>query len=261
MNWRRLLRAPAIHAAAIQAAVFVPTLALIYMLATLRVPVNLFTVALLQGTLAALLSWKLGLAPWWRPIQLLFPLALLGASALALPSTFFLVVFIVLLGLYWSTFRTQVPLYPSGPAVWRAVADLLPAARPGAPGQGAVRLIDIGSGMGGMVLDLARRRPDAACCGIELAPLPWLFSRLRARLTGSRAQFIRGDYEDMHFSQFELVFAYLSPAAMEQLWRKAAAEMRPGTFLVSYEFSFPAGPGVKTIVTTENGPPLYVWGF
>ena len=147
-------------------------LGLVYLLARAGVGMTLFSVALLQGVLAALITWRTGLARWWCAIGLLFAPALLAASALELPPLLFLLVFIFLLGLYWSTFRTQVPFYPSGPAVWRAVAQLI-ADRPG------VKLIDIGSGLGGLVLDLARRRPDGQFCGIELAPLPWLASRLR----------------------------------------------------------------------------------
>ncbi|MES2263095.1 MAG: class I SAM-dependent methyltransferase [Pseudomonadota bacterium] len=254
MNLRRLARAPAVQAALIQCAVVLPALALVYVLATLRLPVTLLTVALVQGALAALLTVKFRLAPWWRFIQLLFPCAMLAASALRLPPLLYLTVFVLLLGLYWSTFRTQVPLYPSGPAAWRAVTELLPADKP-------LNLIDIGSGMGGMALHLAKVRPAAAVTGIELAPLPWLWSRLRAACSGSRARFVRGDYEELDFGAYDMVFAYLSPAAMGSLWAKASAEMRPGSLLISYEFIIPACPPVKTIVTTEHGPALYVWAF
>jgi SAM-dependent methyltransferase len=210
--------------------------------------------AVLQGTVAALLTWRRGLAKWWRAIQFLFPVSLLGAGMLDLPPALFLVVFLFLLGLYWSTFRTQVPFYPSGPSAWKAVEALLPAGRP-------VRLIDIGSGLGGLVLDLARRRPDSQFTGIELAPLPWMVSRLRARLKRSSASFIRGDYEALDFGQYDLVFAYLSPAAMPALWNKASREMKPGTMLISYEFNIPAKPADKTIDATPFGPALYVWCF
>ncbi|WP_375539972.1 class I SAM-dependent methyltransferase [Rugamonas brunnea] len=250
---RRLLRAPAVQALLIQCGAVLPTLFLVYLLATLRLPVTLLTVALLQGALAALVTYKLELAPWWRPIQFLFPVALLGASALRLPPSLFLGGFLFLLVLYWSTFRTQVPYYPSRLAVWQAVEQLLPA--------GAVRMIDIGSGLGGLVLYLARRRPDADCVGIELAPLPWAVSAVRARLAGSAARFLRGDYELLDFAQFDLVFAYLSPAAMDGLWRKASAEMRPGTVLLSYEFAIVARAPDRTLAPVEGGPPLYAWYF
>lgn len=230
------------------------TLAIIYVMASFRFPVDYLTVALVQGLLAAALTWKLALAAWWRAIQLLFPLAVLVALALNLPSWLFGAVFLLLLGWYWSTFRTQVPYYPSGPAVWDAVRQLLPTDK-------APRVIDIGSGLGGLALYLARVRPDAEAIGIELAPLPWLVSWLRARLAGSRARFLRDDYESLDFSQFDMVFAYLSPAAMSGLWRKAAAEMCPGSMLVSYEFVIEERTPDSIIRATEREIPLYIWYF
>lgn len=249
-----LFRLPALRAALIQALAYPPTLVVIYLMATLGLKPGLSDAAVVQGVLAALLTLRWGLAAWWRPIQLLFPLALLGASQLALPPLVYLAVFIVMVGLYWSTYRTQVPLYPSNPAVWRAVAGELPQGR-------ALKLIDVGSGMGGMALHLARARPESDVTGIELAPLPWLYSSLRAALSGSRARFVRGDYELLDFGDYDMVFAYLSPAAMSGLWAKAEVEMRPGSLLISYEFEIHACPPVKTIVTTEHGPALYVWRF
>ncbi|TFW17617.1 class I SAM-dependent methyltransferase, partial [Duganella callida] len=119
----------------------------------------------------------------------------------------------------------------------------------------------IGSGLGGLVLYLARVRPDADVSGIELAPLPFVYSWLRARLGRSRARFLRGDYERLDFSCYDLVFAYLSPAAMSQLCRKAMAEMRPGTMLVSYEFIIEERSPDRIIHATKQGVPLYIWYF
>ncbi|MEG2961580.1 MAG: class I SAM-dependent methyltransferase, partial [Janthinobacterium sp.] len=162
---QQILRAPALKALLIQVLAFPLMLLLVYGMARAGATMSLPVVALLQGVLAALMTWRAGLARWWCVIGLLFAPALLGASLLALPPLFFLLVFVFLLSLYWSTFRTQVPFYPSGPAVWQAVAELI-AERPG------VRCVDIGSGLGGLVLELARRRPDGQFSGIELAPLP-----------------------------------------------------------------------------------------
>jgi hypothetical protein len=119
----------------------------------------------------------------------------------------------------------------------------------------------MGSGLGGLVLDLARRRPDCEASGIELAPLPWLASSLRARLTGSHARFLLGDYENLNFGKFDVVFAYLSPAAMAGLWRKAEAEMRPGSVLVSYEFAIAEREPDRRLVTADSRKILYIWHF
>jgi SAM-dependent methyltransferase len=251
---RRIWAAPAVQALLIQCAGLVLTLIALFLLARSGVPLSWLGAALLQGLFTAALSWWRQLASWWRAIQFLFPLALLGAQQLALPPGLFLAGFLFLLTLYWSTFRTQVPYYPSGKRVWEEVATLLPAGRP-------LRMIDIGSGLGGLVLALARRRPESTFVGIELAPLPWLLSRLRAWQAGSRARFMRGDYEQLDFSDYDVVFAYLSPAAMGGLWRKAATEMRRGTMLLSYEFLIPGRVPDLAIVPAEGGPALHIWHF
>ena len=245
---------PAVAALLLQVAAFPLTLAMTWLLATAGIPMSYLSVALIQGLVAAGLSWWRGLASWWRAIQLLFPVALFGAFQLAIPPLAFLAVFLFLLLLYWSTYRTQVPYYPSNRRVGKAVAGLLPDKQ-------AVRVIDIGSGLGGLVLDLARRSPAIEATGIELAPLPWLASRLRARLARSRARFIRGDYNGLNFGEFDLVFAYLSPAAMDALWRKAAREMRPGSLLLSYEFNIDDRSPDRIVYPTEGGPALHIWHF
>jgi SAM-dependent methyltransferase len=251
---RRIWRAPAVQALLIQLASAPLSLAAVYTLLHLDVPLSLAGAGLLQGVIAAALSAWRRLAPWWLAIQLLFPLALLAGVSLRLPPWLFLAGFLILLLVYWSTFRTQVPYYPSGKRAWDAVAGVLPQDRP-------LYVIDIGSGLGGLVLDLAQRRPESTFVGIELAPLPWLASALRARLAGSSARFVRGDYEGLDLGDYDAVFAYLSPAAMDGLWRKACAEMRPGALLLSYEFDIGAKAPDITILPTGPGPALYGWHF
>ena len=250
----RILRAPAVQALLLQIAAFPPTLAAVYLLARAGFKPDYLHAALIQGLFAAGLAWWRGLASWWRAIQFAFPLALLGAGRLAIPPGVFLGLFLFLLLLYWSTYRTQVPYYPSGRKVWDAVAQALPQGR-------AIRMIDIGSGLGGLVLDLQRRRPESRFEGIELAPLPWLASLLRAKLARSPARFIRGDYEQLDFGAYDAVFAYLSPAAMPALWNKAAREMRPGSVLFSYEFVIADRPPSRIVTPYREGPKLYQWDF
>jgi hypothetical protein len=251
---RRFCAIPALRALAIQCLGFPLMLAAVWLLARAGASPGYAHVALLQGAFAAVLTLWAGLARWWRLIQFALPVAVLAAAGLALPPAVFLGGFVLLLVLFWSTFRTQVPYYPSGKAVRGAVAALLPAA-------GNPRAIDIGSGFGGLVMGLARMRPDALVEGIELAPLPWFASRLVAAITRSRARFRRGDYERLDFGGYDLVFAYLSPAAMEDLWRKAHREMRPGSRLASYEFVMTGRAPDQVIVPEGASRKLYVWHF
>jgi hypothetical protein len=98
--------------------------------------------------------------------------------------------------------------------------------------------------------------------------LPWLVSYLRnlvhsARETGAaNTRFSRANYETMNFSDFDVVFAYLSPAAMPALWIKASNEMRPGTMLISYEFPIVGVPEHQAVFpenNQNNGRKLYIW--
>lgn len=248
---RSLLDAPAVQALLIQ----VLSLTLVFAIASFAgwmagMRMTIGFAALLQGGLAAALSYWRKLAPWWLPIQFFFPLAAILFLALHLPSWIFLAAFLLLLGLFWTTFRTQVPFYPSNLAIWTAIAARLPE---------SVRFIDIGSGFGGLVLYLEKRFPGNCFFGIEIAPLPWLMSQARAWSRRSNARFMRGDYGQIDLSAYDVVFAFLSPAAMPALWRKARAEMRPGTLLLSYEFPIPDITPHIVDHPVGNGPALYGW--
>lgn len=248
-----LFRAPAVQAALIQFFSFLLVLAFAHGISLLiEFDITVAAAALLQGVIAALISRLRGLALWWLLIQAAFPAAVLGTLSFHLPPGVFLAAFVALLALYWSTFRTQVPFYPSGPAVWDMVASLLPADRP-------VKFIDIGSGLGGLVLHLSGRRMESSFTGIEIAPLPWLASMLRSRITQSNARFIRGDYDRLDFASYDVVFAYLSPAAMPALWRKASTEMRTGSLLLNYEFVIPGVEPHFIRTPVDGGPLLYGW--
>jgi hypothetical protein len=211
-----------------------------------------FAFACAQGVCAALLSRQCRLASWWLVIQLLFPIGLALLLSLHLPSSIFLIAFLFFLLLYWTTFRTQVPFYPSGPAVWDAVAKLLPTDR-------AFTCVDIGSGLGGLVLHLAQHFPQGRVSGVELAPLPWAISALRARMSSSAARFYRQDYNALNLADYDLVFAYLSPAAMPALWHKARHEMRKGSILISYEFAISDIEASMTISPLSGGAKLYIF--
>ena len=248
---------PSITASLLQFTAFALTLLSIH-LSGLRPSPLAF--ALLCGLIAASLSRLAGLARWWLPIQLLFAPALILMLALNIPPGFFLAAFLILLAVYWSTFRTQVPLYLSSHKVWHALEGLLPNAKTG------FRFIDLGSGLGGVLTHLASARPDGHYSGVESAPLPFLWSWLRVRLGGYRNCKVHwGSIWDdslgaCDLAQYDVVFAYLSPVPMERLWRKARAEMRPGTVFISSTFAVPEQSPHETVQVDDlHRSALLVW--
>lgn len=214
--------------------------------------ISIFTLVLMQALLAATFSYLAGMASWWRWIHLCFPLTAWMMLQCHIPNAIYLVGFMISLSLFWTTFRTQVPFFPSRPVVWQQVASIIPQDSP-------VRLIDIGSGLGDMSMYMAKTRPDSQIEGIEIAPLPWIISFIRAKLRRSSARFTLGNYQALDFANYDVIFAYLSPAAMRMLWDKASKEMRPGSLLISLEFEIPNMPESMRILGNKNTPDIYVW--
>lgn len=250
---------PPLKPATLAVLVQIGTLALVlgaafsaYTLTPYKLPV--FALVLMQGVIAAILSRALKMAVWWQLIHLFFPIAVWGMSSWQIPSDIYLIGFLISLSLYWTTFRTQVPFYPSRPVVWQQVARLIPQGR-------AIRMIDIGSGLGDLVMHIAKARPESCITGIEIAPLPYAISKVRGWLKKSTAGFVLGDYRELDFSRFDVVFAYLSPAAMPALWEKASREMSPGSMLISFEFDIPGAPHARRVTPSKNSPPVYIWQF
>lgn len=208
--------------------------------------------ALLQGLIAAAGGRLLGLAPWWMPINALFVPAALACSAADIAAGWFLGGFVVLVLVYWSTYRTQVPLYLTSGSGCRVVAEIL------AREKGA-RFLDLGSGSGSVLSHVARRFPGVDCDGVELAPIPYWISR--ARLFFRRnCRVLWTDFWGLDLSRYDVVYAFLSPVPMSRLWDKVCREMRPGTLFISNSFPVVGVAPEETI--TVPGPikrKLYLW--
>lgn len=213
--------------------------------------------ALLCGVYATLLSYLAGQAKWWWLIQFIFAPALVLMLAIDLPPMLFLGIFLVLALVYWSTYRTQVPLYLSSNKVWHALEKFLPESKPDT----SFRFVDLGSGLGGVLMHLSKVRPDGQYTGVEAAPLPFFWSWLRIRLGRYHAcQVEWGSMWDCDLSRYDVVFAYLSPVPMGKLWLKVKAEMRPSTIFISSTFEVMDQPPSETLQVDDlHNSTLYVW--
>ena len=153
---------------------------------------NLLEWSLVQGLLSGLISYSMRMPAWWIPIHLAFiPLAI-TTLALNISSTWFLVLFLCLLLIYGKTYKTQVPLYLSSKRVNHALDALLPE-------QGKFSFVDLGSGCGGLVKNLANTHRNGIFHGIESAPLPFLISKLRSLFCVSTCKVFWGDFWEYDF--------------------------------------------------------------
>ena len=204
-----------------------------------------------QGVLAALVGRMFGLPWWWAPINALFVPSALALKVLALEPGWYLGGFAILGAVYWTTFRTRVPLYLSSEEACERVAALLPADR-------AFSFLDIGCGVGTVLARLAPLFPEGEFRGLEIAPLPFVISWLRARAS-RRFATRRANFWRENLAHHDVVYAFLSPVPMNDLWRKARAEMRPGSLLVSNTFRIDGVPADSVIPIAGGRRALHVW--
>lgn len=186
--------------------------------------------SLALGALAQALSpvWT---GRWWAPmVAVAGPLASLLMGT-AIPPLAYLVLLLGLLAGFGLHFIQRVPVYQSSETSLALAALLLDPMRP-------AKILDLGSAFGGVVLGLAGRSRLWRVTGVEIALLPWLLSWLRARLGGMGPQ-VRlrwGHFETAPWEEADLVYAYLSSAAIPRLLREAQRRLKPGALLLSVEF-------------------------
>lgn len=205
-----------------------------------------------QASVAIAAAAAMRSARWWLAIHAAFAPLLMVAGRLGLAPGWYLVAFMALLAMYWTSFRTQVPLFLSNRMTADALAALLPQGRP-------VKLLDLGSGAGTVLRKLAHRYPDGQFDGIEAAPGPWLLSRFLAREQGN-VRLVRGDFFAASWCGYDVVYAFLSPVPMEALWAKAQRELPPGALVVSNSFPVPGRKPQQVVeVGDRRGTRLYIY--
>lgn len=244
---------PLRRAAAVQAVASLVTLLLAIVAPAEVAASSVMTWAWLQGIVAAALGRSLGMDPWWIPLHALFAPGLVWMLGTGLAPGYALAAFCLLASLYWGVARTRVPLFLTSQAAVRALATVLPAGR-------SFSFLDLGCGLGGVLASLARARPAGRYFGIESAPLPFLLGWLRTALGGGSCRVRWGDFNALDLSRYDVVYAYLSPAAMNDLWRKARREMRAGSLLISNSFTIPGVPPAASIAAGARGETrLLLW--
>jgi SAM-dependent methyltransferase len=199
--------------------------------------------AVLQGLCAAFISYKFGAPRWWWWINLAFMPLVVVALALQIPPLWYLGAFVLCLLVFWRTDKSRVPLYLSNATTAEAVAALLP--------QQPCRLLDMGCGDGRFLRHLAIARPDCQFTGIEHAPATWLLAKL-INLGHSNVQIQYGNLWRLPLKEFDVVYAFLSPAPMLQLLDKARQEMQADKLLISNSFPIPDQLATQVLTLSDR---------
>lgn len=189
---------------------------------------NWLLATVLIGITASIFSRLAGQPWWWRFIHLLFaPLAWM-VSQMEIDPAWFLAGFALLWMFYRGVVVERVPLYLSGGAAIDLVAETIEQRH-------ARHVVDLGAGIGSMVVPLARAFPECHFTGVEFSPLSWLLGWLRTRGL-QNVEWRYASLWSLSLRDYDLAYAFLSPAPMPDVGRKFDAEMAPGGLLISNSF-------------------------
>ena len=94
---------------------------------------------------------------------------------------------------------------------------------------------DIGSGNGKVVFAV-EELTGARSKGLQRAGWTQMYAKLRKFLTGSKSEFVSGNFFDHSWQDATVVYGYLYPFLMNQVAEKALADCQAGTKLVIRDF-------------------------
>jgi len=243
----RLLRSPLLVALAAQSIGWL----LAFAAARLGLVAGPWPLLAVQAFAAAGMAALLRSPWWWLALHLVFSPALVALHGLGLAPAWYLAAFVALALVFGNPVRTRVPLFLSHRATIEALAPLLPPDR-------LFRFLDVGSGTGRVVVALARAFPQGEFTGVEQAILPYLIARWRGRGLPN-LHLRRADAFALPWTGYDVLYAFLSPVPMPDLWRKACAELPPGALVCSNEFPIPGIEPQARVLPQGTTRPLWLY--
>ena len=152
-----------------------------------------------------------------------------------------------LLWLIWPIFIGAIFL-PTPPVVVDKMLTLAEV------GKGDI-VYDLGSGDGRIIIEAAKR--GAVSIGVEADPIRVLWSRVKSRSSSdhSKIRVIWGDFFKTKITDATVVTVYQGESINNRLREKFDQELRPGTRIVSYSFTFDSWE----IAAKYNDPNIYLY--
>jgi len=139
---------------------------------------------------------------------------------------------VILLSIQWPSL-TGAPWWPTSRRKVRRMLEL-------ANVQADDLIFDLGCG-DGRVLIMAARRFKARAVGIEIDPLRFILAQVLITILGLRKRVTvkLGNFFEQDLAEASVVFTYLLQDTNNKLFEKLDKELRPGTRVVSNNYSYP----------------------
>ncbi|XOU94698.1 MAG: methyltransferase [Candidatus Kerfeldbacteria bacterium] len=92
-------------------------------------------------------------------------------------------------------------------------------------------IYDLGSGKGDFLFATEKFNPKELV-GYELSSLHVLFSKIKAKLIGSKIKFIRKDFFSANISNADMIYLFLIESVVAKIWEKIKKECKTGTKVI-----------------------------
>ena len=180
---------------------------------------------------------------WWSVFHVVVPWLVVLALQWQLPLYIYPLLAALLLLVFSPVLRDRVPFFLSSDQVGQALLDWMDH-------QASRRFIDLGCATGGLLVRLAKARPQLEFVGVETAFGPWLIAWLRAwRQPNLRV--LRQNLWQTDLGPYDVVYCFLSPDPMARLADQFAAQAKPGACLVSNSFQVPGRVADQTLTISD----------
>ena len=124
---------------------------------------------------------------------------------------------------------------------------------------------DFGSGWGDLAMSIARARPDLRVTGIELSPVPYAISRMRAILAAKpNLSLIRGDFRKLACDEGDVgdvVVCFIDPRVMGDVEDVLSQRMGDGGIVISRGFAIPGWRAFGEVPMKTSTDRLYLYRF
>jgi hypothetical protein len=108
--------------------------------------------------------------------------------------------------------------------------------------------LDLSSGYGGRVLELAKRLPTWEITGVEQSPTPWIVANLRTiGKNYGNYRFFMNDTTLWPLKDYSVVFIHQEAKTIRRWESSIAKRLQPGTLFISYNQPLPRIKAIDTV--------------
>lgn len=143
---------------------------------------------------------------------------------------------------YLFVFCKGITNYPTAPKVRKRGIEIMREDMQKKAKQGRYTIVDMGSGYGFFVRDIAKHMPQAHVIGIDYDPLAGKVCNFFKKFLGPKnAEFVTGDFTGYNLAHADAVVLFLPIEYMPSLGEQLKSQLKEGALVICNRFNLEGG--------------------